>query len=363
MRLDLLLIRRQPGLSRRKAREVIEKGQVTVGGERVREAGREVDAGAELVFDPNRPALPRARCALPVLFEDEHVIVVDKPAGLLSVPSAPGLRDEDTALRRVQDYARRLRPRGGFAERVHRLDRDTSGAIAFALSAEARAGLIRTFRDHRIERVYLALVAGAPAEERGLVDAPLRTEWTSGRKGVARGGEPAERAVTRWRVQERFAGAALLELSLETGRQHQIRVHLAHVGLPILGDPVYGREAALARRPLLHASRLSFAHPITGERVAAESPLAADMARALAALRRGGLPQARPAPWQPQNKFTRGRTGSRAGPAAAPRSGRRPGTTAPPAAPRSPCPGPRRRRSLPRPGSAPRTRRRPSRRG
>jgi 23S rRNA pseudouridine1911/1915/1917 synthase len=302
VRLDLLLIRRQPGLSRRKAREVIEKGQVTVGGERVREAGREVDDDAELVFDPNRPALPRARCTLPVLFEDEQVIVVDKPSGLLSVPTAPGLHEEDTALRRVQDYARRLKPHGAFAERVHRLDRDTSGAIAFALSAEARAGLIRTFRDHRIERVYLALVAGEPGGESGVVDVPLRSEWTGGRKGVARGGEPAEQAVTRWRVRERFAGAALLELSLETGRQHQIRVHLAHVGLPILGDPVYGREAALARRPLLHASRLAFAHPLTGERVAVESPLPADMARALASLRRTGLPLARPAPRQPQGR-------------------------------------------------------------
>jgi 23S rRNA pseudouridine1911/1915/1917 synthase len=288
MRLDLLLVRRHPGLSRRKAREVIEKGQVSVDGERVREAGREVAAGVALLFDPNRPALPRARCTLPVLYEDEHVIVVHKPAGLLTVPSAPGLPDEDTALRRVQDYARRLRPRGGFAERVHRLDRDTSGAIAFALSPEARSGLIRTFRDHRIERAYVAVVCGEPREERGVVDLPLREEWTNGRKGVARGDEPSLPALTRWRVRERFAGAALLDVTLETGRQHQIRVHLAHVGLPILGDLVYGRPSALARRPLLHALRLSFAHPITGARVAVESPLPDDMARAIARLRHGG---------------------------------------------------------------------------
>ena len=159
-----------------------------------------------MVFDPNRPALPRARCTLPVLYEDAHVLVVDKPAGLLTVPSAPGLHDEDTALRRVQDYARRLKPRGAFAERVHRLDRDTSGAIAFALSPEARAGLIQTFRDHRIERAYVAVVAGEPREESGLVDAPLREEWTSGRKGVARGDEPARPALTRWAVRERFPG-------------------------------------------------------------------------------------------------------------------------------------------------------------
>ncbi len=293
MRLDLLLIRRQPGLSRRTARDVIEKGQVSVDGQCVREAGREVHPGAELVFDPNRKALPRARCTLDVLYEDEHVIVVDKPAGLLSVPSAAGLRDEDTALRRVLDYARRLRPRGAFAERVHRLDRDTSGAIAFALSAEARAGLIRTFRDHRIERVYLAIVAGEPRGEQGVVDVPLRSLWSGGRKGVARGDEPAEAALTRWRLRERFAGAALLEVSLETGRQHQVRVHLAHVGLPILGDPVYGRPALLARRPLLHAWRLSFAHPITGESLAVECPMAEDMRHALASLRRRSLPRRR----------------------------------------------------------------------
>jgi 23S rRNA pseudouridine1911/1915/1917 synthase len=296
MRLDLLLIRRQPGLSRRRAREVIEKGQVSVAGQRVREPGLEVAQDAVVVFDPNRPALPRVRCALPILHEDEHVLVVDKPAGLLSVPSGPGLQ-EDTALRRVQDYAHRLKPRGGFAERVHRLDRDTSGALAFALTAEARAGLIRCFRDHRIERVYLAIVAGAPRSDAGSVDVPLREEWRDGRTGVARPGEPAQPALSHWRVLERLPGAALLEVRIETGRQHQVRVHLAHEHLPILGDPVYGAAAGhgrpLARRPLLHAHRLAFAHPVTGERVAAVSPLPGDMHGVLAALRRGPAPRGR----------------------------------------------------------------------
>ena len=305
MRLDLLLIRRHPGLSRRKAREVIEKGQVSVAGERVREAGQEVAEDAAVVFDPNRPALPRARCTLPVLYEDEHVLVVDKPAGLLTVPSAPGLHDEDTALLRVQDYARRLKPRGAFAERVHRLDRDTSGAIAFALSPEARAGLIQTFRDHRIERAYVAVVAGEPREQSGLVDAPLREEWTSGRKGVARGDEPARPALTRWAVRERFSGAALLDVTLETGRQHQIRIHLAHVGLPILGDPVYGRVSSLATRPLLHAARLAFAHPVTGARVAVESPLPDDVTRALKRLRQGLRPEAAGPPRRPPHRNRR----------------------------------------------------------
>jgi 23S rRNA pseudouridine1911/1915/1917 synthase len=289
MRLDLLLVRHHPSLSRRKARDVIEKGQVSVEGRLVREPGRDVPEDAAVEFDPNRRALSRARCSLPVLYEDEHVIVLDKPAGLLTVPSAPGVHDEDTALRRVQDYARRLKPRGGYAERVHRLDRDTSGALAFALSREARAGLIDTFRHHRIDRAYLAIVEGEPRAETGTIDAPLREAWVSGRRAVARPGEEQRPARTHWRVRERLPGAALLEVRLETGRQHQIRVHLAHAGLPILGDPVYGRPARgrpLARRPMLHAFRLAFAHPVTGERVAAESPPPEDFRRVLLALRR-----------------------------------------------------------------------------
>jgi 23S rRNA pseudouridine1911/1915/1917 synthase len=290
MRLDLVLIARHPELSRRRAREAVEKGQVTVDGALVREAGRDVAGDADVVFDPNRRALSRARSSLPVLYVDEHVIVVDKPAGLLTVPTGPGL-DEDTALARVQDYARHRKPRGWFAERVHRLDRDTSGAIAFALSGAARAVLIQTFRDHRILRVYLAVVARVPREASGTIDAPLREEWAGGRRGVARSGEPSRHALTRWTLREALAGAALLEVRLETGRQHQIRVHLAHAGLPILGDAVYGTppragEKEIARRPLLHAFRLAFDHPITGERVAVECPPPEDFRRALGHLRR-----------------------------------------------------------------------------
>jgi 23S rRNA pseudouridine1911/1915/1917 synthase len=196
---------------------------------------------------------------------------------------------EDTALARIQDYARRLKLHGGYAERVHRLDRDTSGVLAFALSRGARAGLIETFRRHRIERAYLAIVEGEPRSDSGTIDAPLREAWVSGRRAVARPGEEQRPARTHWRVRERLPGAALLEVRLETGRQHQLRVHLAHVGLPILGDPVYGRPSRgrpLAGRPMLHAFRLAFAHPVTGERVSAESPPPEDFQRALESLRR-----------------------------------------------------------------------------
>jgi len=297
MRLDLVLIGLHPTLSRRRARAAIEKGQVTVGGTRVREAGHEVPEGAAIVWDPHRKALPRARCSLPILHEDEHVLVIDKPAGLLTVPSGPGQRDEDTALARVRDYVAHLRPRGAFAERVHRLDRNTTGALTFALSREARAGLIQIFRAHRIERSYLAIVEGEPAADRGVVDAPIRDEWVSGRRAVAREAEEGKAARTRWQVRERLAGATLLEVDLDTGRQHQIRVHLAHVGLPVLGDRVYGRRTpgrATPRRPMLHARRLAFVHPLSGERVAVESPLPDDFTRALSRLRRQGTGRGSP---------------------------------------------------------------------
>jgi 23S rRNA pseudouridine1911/1915/1917 synthase len=353
MRLDLLLIRRHPTLSRRKARDVIEKGQVSVGGERVREAGRDVPESAVVVFDPNRKALPKARIDLPVLYEDEHVLVVDKPAGLLSVPTGPGAGEEDTALGRVQEYARRKDPRAGYAERVHRLDRDTSGALAFALSREARAGLIRLFRDHRIERRYLAIAAGHPRDESGTVDAPVRDAWESGRRGVAAPGEPARPARTHYHLRERLPGASLLELALETGRQHQVRVHLAHLGLPIVGDPVYGAAARrgrpLARRPMLHAARLAFDHPVTGVRVVASSPPPPDFEHVLATLRRHTPRGERPCTEDTNGTDRRARHA--APPRSAPQRAPSPATRAARSSPRPPSP---RRRSPGRPQRRPR---------
>ena len=284
-RLDLELIARRPGLSRRRAQAAIEKGQVTLSGVVVREPGRLVPEDADLAFDPNRPALARARLDLPRLVEDEHLLVVDQPAGLLSVPTPGG--DEDSVLARVTAYAKRLR-RGGFVRAVHRLDRETSGTLALALSREAAAGLIALFRDHRIERRYRCLVLGRPATDAGRVDAPIRDLYAGGRRGVARPGEPAQPAVTRWRVLERLQGASLVEVELETGRQHQIRAHLAHVGLPVLGDSIYGTAEAPIRvdRMLLHAAVLAFVHPVTDKQLRVESPLPADFMRALAVLRR-----------------------------------------------------------------------------
>jgi 23S rRNA pseudouridine1911/1915/1917 synthase len=296
-RLDLRLIAAHPGLSRRKARDVIEKGQVTVDGALTREPGVKVGAAAAIVWDPNRKAMSRARLSLPRLYEDDTLIVIDKPAGLLSVPTAPGKDDEDTARGRVLDYVAKLHPRRPFVGPVHRLDRDTSGALAFALAPGAREALRELFRRHAIVRRYLAIVRmRAGGADRGVIELPIHAEYVAGRRRVARPGEPSLEAATRWRVLERFEEAALVELELETGRQHQIRVHLATVGMPVLGDAVYGmerghpargsraddRRRVAARRQLrpsrqmLHAALLELTHPLTGVKVRAESPLPDD---------------------------------------------------------------------------------------
>jgi 23S rRNA pseudouridine1911/1915/1917 synthase len=162
--------------------------------------------------------------------------------------------------------------------------------VAFALSPAARQALRALFREHRIERRYSALVEGEPRGEQGVVDLPIRDAYAGGKRGVAREGEPSRAALTRWRIVERFPGAALLDIELETGRQHQIRVHLAHIGHPVLGDVTYrakgGRHPPVAaRRPLLHARLLAFLHPLTGVAVRAESPLPQDFLQAVEALK------------------------------------------------------------------------------
>jgi 23S rRNA pseudouridine1911/1915/1917 synthase len=299
MRLDLALIALHPELSRRKAREVIEKGQVTVGGAMVQEPGRLVRKGDVVDWNPNRPARSRARISLPVLFRDDAILVVDKPAGLLAVPSGPDVHDEDTAAARVREFAKHLNPRHPYVGVVHRLDRDTSGALAFALTATARGALRALFREHRMERRYAALVEGNPPGDEGAIDLPL-SEAYEGKRRVARPGEASLPARTRWRVVQRFAGGALLEVELDTGRQHQIRVHLSHVGLPIVGDPVYRREGRRplldAPRQMLHARVLGFVHPLTGAALRCESPLPDDFKTTLRRLRQH---KGRPAPAPP----------------------------------------------------------------
>jgi len=222
---------------------------------------------------------------------------------LLSVPSGPGAATEDTALLRVQEYASHLPGRrSGFVGVVHRLDRGTSGALAFALDPPTRQSLRALFRQHRIDRRYAALVEGAPEGDSGEIALPIRDAYVGGKRGIALPGEPSRPALTRWKVIERFRGAALLDVELGTGRQHQIRIHLAHAGHPVIGDETYRTVGAAtpiaARRPLLHSRLLGFLHPQTGRSVRAESPLPDDFRRALATLRT--------APRRPRSRGRRG---------------------------------------------------------
>jgi 23S rRNA pseudouridine1911/1915/1917 synthase len=303
MRLDLALIQRYPDISRRQARAAIEKGQVQVGGKETLEAGSPVPDGADIVWDRNRKARARARLTLPILHQDDVLLIVDKPAGLLSVPtSRPPSPDEDTALARVTDFAERLHC--PYAAAAHRLDRETSGALAFALRRDVHETLKRTFGSHTIERRYLAIVEHTPRETEGTIVAPIRDLYAGGKRGVARPGEAASSAITRWRVQESFAHAALLEIQIETGRQHQIRIHLAHIGHPVVGDPTYrppDRTSTRipAPRVMLHAQVLGLTHPLTGQVVRVTSPMPADFQKVIQQLRRShkaepkGAPKAR----------------------------------------------------------------------
>jgi 23S rRNA pseudouridine1911/1915/1917 synthase len=286
VRLDLIVARRF-ALSRRAARDAVRAERIDLDGSTCDEPGREVDEAATLSFHPNRPARRRVRTRLNVLAEDEDFVIVDKPAGLLSVPTAE--RETDTLLARVLDYLHHRYRRRPFAGVVHRLDRDTSGALVFARNREALRFLQGLFREHRTKREYVALVEGDLAGS-GTFDADLVRDAGDRRRGVAKRGQGGKRAVTRYRVLERLSAATLVAVELETGRTHQIRVHFAAARHPVLGDSVYRPKGLSppvveAPRQMLHARRLGFAHPRTGELVRAESPLPEDFANVLARLR------------------------------------------------------------------------------
>jgi len=211
--------------------------------------------------------------ALAVVYEDDHLLVVDKPAGILVHPV--GNSGEVTLAHGIAHHLlqagvqTRVRP-------VHRLDRDTSGLLLVARSAFVHQALDRQLRDHEVRRSYLAFVSGVPSPAEQVVDAPIgaHPRHPHLRAVVASGGA---RAVTRFAVRETFEGAAVLEVELETGRTHQIRVHLAHIGHPLLGDVRYGAAPRPLARQALHAARLSFQHPLTKQAVELASALPADL--------------------------------------------------------------------------------------
>jgi 23S rRNA pseudouridine1911/1915/1917 synthase len=287
IRLDQLVAERF-GLSRRAAREAIRNGRIDLAGQRSDEPGLTVELDAAIAFFPNRPKARKVAQSLHVLFEDRHLIIVDKPAGLLSVPTPD--RERITLRERTGHYLQLRYGRRPYIGVVHRLDKDTSGALVFARSPEALRALQALFKAHTIERRYLAVVEGSPHPDAGRIDLPLVADRGDRRRGVAHDDE-GRHAVTHYRVLERFGSrAALIACRLETGRTHQIRIHLAALGVPIVGDPVY-RPRVLPppqvtfHRQALHAQTLGFIHPITGVPLLVEADPPADIAALLVELR------------------------------------------------------------------------------
>ncbi len=238
------------------------------------------DVQVELPDEPG--ALVPEEMDLRVAWEDEHLVVVDKPAGIVV---HPGTGHESGTL--VHGLLA-LDAAGGDDERpgiVHRLDRDTSGLLVVARSEEAHARLQELIRRRQVERRYLALVRGAPRSRTGRIEAPIGRDRTDRTRHSLDTPNPRD-AVTFFEVVELLPAHTLLDVRLETGRTHQIRVHLEAVELPVAGDPVYGVSGDLGlERQFLHAARLRFAHPFTGAEVAVESPLPEDLAAALESAR------------------------------------------------------------------------------
>jgi 23S rRNA pseudouridine1911/1915/1917 synthase len=298
-RLDAWLARQLPALSRSRLQALIDDGHVLLDGGRARPSAR-LRAGQAVRVDvpPPVPAQPQPEdIPIAVVYEDAHLLVVNKPAGLVVHPGAGTSRG--TLVNALLRHVRDLSGVGGVLRPgiVHRLDRGTSGLLVVAKDDETHRSLVRQFAGRTVEKEYLALVLGNPARDSGEIDAPIGRDPVH-RKMMSVRASRGREARTSWRVEERFDGAALLRVRIHTGRTHQVRVHLASIGHPVAGDAVYGgtrtlpsrrgaaREAfASLDRPALHAARLSFTHPTTGERLTFEAPLPADLESVLARLR------------------------------------------------------------------------------
>ena len=288
-RLDRHLAQELEGISRSVAQRLIRTGAVLVNGAPAKASYRpEVGDTVRIELPEESDEIPLAESIpLRVLYEDEDLLVIDKDPGVVVHPGAGHC--SGTLVNALLAY----RPDIGVAfddsERpgiVHRLDRDTTGALVVAARPEVRQALQRQFKSREVEKRYLALVYGDPMPPRGAIEAPIGRHPVH-RKRMAvlsEGGRPAR---TEYVVRERLITAALVDLLLLTGRTHQIRVHLSAIGYPVVGDKAYGprRERIAAPRQMLHSWRLGFAHPVTGQRLVVEAPMPKDMEAVLARLR------------------------------------------------------------------------------
>jgi 23S rRNA pseudouridine1911/1915/1917 synthase len=290
-RLDRAIADAAPDLSRERIKALLAAGAITgPEGAGLGAASSKVTApiALSIALPPPEPAEAVAQdMPLVIVHEDEHLIVIDKPAGMVVHP-ANGNPDGTLVNALLHHCAGQLSGIGGVARPgiVHRIDKDTSGLIVVAKSDVAHEGLAKQFFDHSIERIYRAIVSGIPVPPLGTVDAPLARSTADRKKiAVVKDGR-GRRAVTHFRVLEPLSHAAMVECRLETGRTHQVRVHMAHIGHPLIGDPVYARSnprfAPLLKsigfaRQALHATRLGFIHPVSGTALSFDSPLPPDM--------------------------------------------------------------------------------------
>jgi 23S rRNA pseudouridine1911/1915/1917 synthase len=288
-RLDVFVAGRAPELSRSRVQKLIADGLVSVGGRPVK-ANYTLQPGeaVSLTVPPPEPVTVEAEAIpLDVVYEDAEVVVVNKPRGMVVHPAAGNWRGTlvNALLARCDDLSGvggEVRP--GI---VHRLDKDTSGVMVAAKSDRAHASLAKQIKDRTAGRRYLALVHGNVQADEGLIDAPIGRHRTD-RKKMAVDADHGREARTRFTVLERFDGFTLVKCKLETGRTHQIRVHMAYIGHPVVGDPKYGPKSSPFRiaGQALHAAELTFRHPVSGAELVFTAPLPGDMEEILAKLRK-----------------------------------------------------------------------------
>ena len=296
-RLDRAVAHHVPTLSRERVKKLISSGALEGPDGPVRDPATKLKGGERYVLDVPAPRPHHAEpqdIALTIVHEDEHLLVVDKPAGLVVHPAA-GNPDGTLVNALLHHCAGRLSGIGGVARPgiVHRIDKDTSGLLVVAKTDPAHEGLAKQFAAHSIDRRYLAIASGEIRLASGTVDAPLARSSANRKKMAVVEGGRGKRAVTHWTRLEPLKAASLVECRLETGRTHQVRVHMASIGHPLVGDPFYGRTRKEHRsllkelefsRQALHAARLGFVHPASGDRLSFDSALPSDMVQLMGAL-------------------------------------------------------------------------------
>jgi 23S rRNA pseudouridine1911/1915/1917 synthase len=289
-RLDRALAAAIPTLSRERLKALIRSGAVEAGGKPLRDPATKVRGEESLrvaVPEPTPAHNEPQDIPLSIVFEDDHLLVINKPADLVVHPAAGNL-DGTLVNALLHHCGGSLSGIGGVARPgiVHRIDKDTSGLLVVAKTDVGHEGLAKQFAAHSIGRRYLAIVNGVPKANKGTIDAPLARSTADRKKIAIVEGRRGKRAVTHWKRLEILNDAALVECRLETGRTHQVRVHMASIGHPMLGDPVYGRSGRTHskllkelkfHRQALHATKLEFTHPITRHRLSFDSPMPADM--------------------------------------------------------------------------------------